>query len=192
MAVGVIGDDSLGHGLQDSGLPGFRRSHDHCPLPFPEWAEEIDDAIGGVRAALDGPAALQLQGFIGVLSTQLGKEGAPRQFFGGNPIDLVQVAEWGALPILGTLSDISLEFVPGAEFELLNNPGADIDVVLPGSVGTFPTTDEARASRKNFQDAEGLFIGHASITISIEETESEPRPLPGSHTKRFRARKLAC
>ena len=177
MAIRMIRYDALGHGLQDRSLPRLGRRHDHGPLSLPEGAEKVDDAVGRIWAPPDGPTTFQDQGFIGVLGAELGKEGATRKFLGRDPIDPVQMPERSALPILGAFPDISLEFIPGSEVELLDNPGADIDVIFPGGVGPFPTTDEARASRKDFQNAKGLFVRHASVTISKEEKCSQPRPL---------------
>jgi hypothetical protein len=106
-----------------------------------------------------------------MLGAELGEEGAMWELFGRDPVHFLQMSEGGALPVPGGFPNIPPEFVTRAKVKLLDDPGSDVDVVFPGGVGFLPTPDEARASRKDFQDAKGLFVRHASFTISRKEKE---------------------
>ena len=143
MAIGVVLHNPFGHSLEYSGLPGLGRGNDHCPLPFSERAEEVDDPVGVVRLPSIGSPTLQDQGFIGMLGAELGKERSPREILRRDSVDNRQVLQRGTLAVLRSIADSAGEFVSGSKVEFLDNPGADIDIIVPRSVSRFRAPDEA-------------------------------------------------
>jgi hypothetical protein len=165
MAFRVVLYDSLGHRLEDGGLPGLGGGNDHGSLALAERAEEIDDPVGGIGLATDRPSALQDQGLIGVLSSQLREHGPSRKILRRNPIHPHQAPEGSALPVLRPGAHLPIQLVPSSEVELLDDAGSDVDIVLSGGIGNLTTPYEARPTRKYFQDAQGSVICHELITI---------------------------
>jgi hypothetical protein len=101
-----------------------------------------------------------------VLGSQLGEKRPPGKLLRGNPIHLVQVSERGALPILGPLAHVSLQFVTGPEIEFLNDPSTNVNVIIARGIRFLLAPYEARTSWKHVQDAKGPFVRHASVTIA--------------------------
>jgi hypothetical protein len=87
-------------------------------------------------------AALQVEGLVGMLGSQLGEERATGHLFRGNPIHQGEVFQRGTLTILRSIPHGAPELVAGPEIEFLNNSGTDVDVVIAWSVCRFPASDE--------------------------------------------------
>jgi len=100
-----------------------------------------------------------------MLGAELGEEGSPGELLRPEPIDHGKVLQRRAFSVLRAIPYGARELIPRAEVEFLDDPGADIDVVISRGVCRFPASDEARASWENFQDAEGAFLCHELFTV---------------------------
>jgi len=134
-------------------------------LPFPERAEQVDDPIRVIRLSPVCAATFKPERLIRMLGAELGEEGSSGEILRPEPVDHGKVLQRRALSVLRAISHRARELIPRSKIEFLDDPGADIDVVIPRSVCRFPASDEARASWENFQDAEGAFLCHELFTV---------------------------
>jgi hypothetical protein len=134
MTVGMIGDNSLGDGLEYGRLPGLGWGYDHGSLPLAQGAEQVDYPIRLIGTTPDRAATFQLEGLIRMLGTHLRKDGPPWEFLRSDPIHQVEMSQGGALPVLGFLPNVPLEFVSRSQIEFLNDPSSDVNVVFARGV----------------------------------------------------------
>ncbi len=155
-ALGMVGDDSLGHRLQDRGLTRLRGSHDHRTLPFAERTEQVDHSVRVVGLSPNLPAALETERLVGVHRRKAIEIGALSCLFRSLSVDEVEVHERRALPVTRAATDHAGELVAGPEAKLVDDLRPDVDVVTTRDIARILAANEARATSEDLQRAERL------------------------------------
>ena len=149
----MVGHDALSDGLKHHGLPGLGRRHDQCSLAFSERTEEIDDAVGVVRAPASGEAALEHKLFVGVLGAQPVKLSSMAELVRRATVDREDLPKRRALAVAGRLTRDPDDLVPASEVPPADDLLADVDVVVAGQVTGPRVSYEAGTVAQNLEDA---------------------------------------
>ena len=152
MAFGIVCNDALGHGLENGGLSGLGRRHDHRALSLAKRTDEIDDPVGIVWLTEHRSPAFEHELLIRVCSTKPLELGARSHVLRRPVVDALQMRERRALSV-SSLPDDTHQLVSGTKAELLDHAGAHVDVVVAGGIPGLPTPNEAGAATQNLEQA---------------------------------------
>jgi hypothetical protein len=82
------------------------------------------------------------------------------RLLGRSPVHEAEVGERRALPALRAVADVADEFVSGAEPELVDDAGTNVDVVLARDVPELATSNESGSAPEYLEDAQRGVVAH--------------------------------
>ena len=148
-------------------FPALAGGHDHRPLSLAEGAKQVDHTVGVVRLAPHRASTLEAEQLVGVYRREAVEVGAPPRLLGIPAVDYGQVDERRALPVLGPLADLAPELVTRAQSELLDDPAADVDVVVAGEVTRLAAPDETGSAPEDLEDPQTFLRVHYSAVATL-------------------------
>ena len=136
--------------LQDHRLARAGGGHDEGALALAERAEEVHDAGGElVRGRLEPDPPLRVE------RGQVVEEDLLLRAVGRLEVDRVHLDEGEVALVLLGRADLAADRVPGAQVELADLRGRDVDVVRPRQVAVLGGAQEAEAVGQDLEDALG-------------------------------------
>src|SRR3569832_665788 len=151
IAFGMIVGDGLSDVLQDHGLAGLGRRHDHAALALADRRHQIDDARGNVLGA--AVALLQTEALVGEQRRQILEQYFVLGVFGRLVVDLVDLQQREIALAFLRRPDLAGHGVARAQIEAADLTGRDIDVVGAGEIGAFCRSQKSEAILEDFQYA---------------------------------------
>ena len=134
--------------LQHHGLAGARRRDDQAALAFADRAEQIQHAPGEIFLG-----GFHLQAALRIERRQIVEEDLVARDFGVFEIDGLDFDQREvALAVLGR-AHLAGDGVAGAQIELANLRGRDVDIVRARQIVVLGRAQEAEAVRQAFQHA---------------------------------------
>ena len=152
-------------------LPGAGRGHDERALALPERGHEVHDAGGQ-----DVGQRLQPDAVLRVERGQVVEEDLLLRAVRRLEVDRVHLDEGEVALVLLGRADLAADGVAGAQVELADLRGRDVDVVRPGQVAVLGGAQEAEAVGQDLQHA----LGEDQALPSPPARAGSGRPAPAS------------
>ncbi len=151
IAFGVVFLDRRGDILQEHGLAGARRRNDQGALALADRGDDVDDPARPVL--LGGVLAFHLQPLLGIKRGEIVEMDLLPGLFRLLEIDPVDICEGKIALIVLRGLDRALDRVAGPDIRLLQDFGADIDVIGPRKVIRLRRAQEAETVAQDFEHA---------------------------------------
>jgi hypothetical protein len=147
-AFGVVRGDGVGDGLQQHRLARTRGGDDQRALAFAQGGHQVEHARREiVRRGLEPDAAHRVQG------RQVVEEDLFLRSIGRFEVDGVDLDQREVALVLFRWTDLAADRVPGAQVELADLRGRDVDVVRSGQVAVLGGAQETEAVGQHLEHA---------------------------------------